>query len=261
MACKKWGCPFVRTGPYRKHGFCCQACKRGERHHTRHCSGFRCGEFRAAPASLWSTGYDWSAGEDVASDRLRLQCCGRYGDRVRVQCFDVPSAWQRGVVHPVKYVLDLLGEFEMTVDHPEVWTSWVKFSEAVDHVQVRGRLCIRAVKRDWIFDGRRQINGPRCVDLKSVNGAHHSYRMGAVTGSNRAVQARLVSQAATAVALTEAIQLIELHDLADLAFVCDGATHRSVGCCFLLAAMAYPSATVGLTTPRTVEAAQWLCLY
>ena len=62
-----------------------------------------------------------------------------------------------------------------------------------------------------------------------------------------------------ALGVAEAIYVIEDFDLVDSAFVCGGATHRSVGCCFLLAAMAYPPATVGLSTPRIVEAAQWPC--
>ena len=60
----------------------------------------------------------------------------------------------------------------------------------------------------------------------------------------------------TAEALLEAFNYIELYDSTEFAFVCHGATHRSVACCILLVAMVYPEAIVCLSTPRTQRAAE-----
>ena len=55
----------------------------------------------------------------------------------------------------------------------------------------------------------------------------------------------------TAEALLEAFNYIEYG-----AMLCQGATHCSVACCILLAAIAYPEAVVCLSTPRTQRAAE-----
>ena len=49
--CRRDGCSFQRrSGSPRWHGFCCNACKRGEREHTRNCTGFGNRISLAAPA-------------------------------------------------------------------------------------------------------------------------------------------------------------------------------------------------------------------
>ena len=86
--------------------------------------------------------------------------------------------------------------------------------------------------------------------------AHSSqYEMSAVTGVDEHVQAVVACQETTALCLTAALHRVETDDLHVFGFVCRGATHRSVACCFLLAAMAYPKALVFLTTSRTRKAA------
>ncbi len=82
------------------------------------------------------------------------------------------------------------------------------------------------------------------------------YEMGSVTGVDFRVQAVVASQLVTAEVLLEAFNYIELYDSTEFAFVCHGATHRSVACCFLFAAIAYPEAIVCLSTPRTQRAAE-----
>ena len=100
--------------------------------------------------------------------------------------------------------------------------------------------------------GRRQARGRRALAHVRVERRH---------GIDFRVQAVVATQAATAESLHEAIRRIEDVDATDFSFVCHGATHRSVACCFLLAAIAYPRAEICLTTARTRRAAESGGLY
>ena len=81
------------------------------------------------------------------------------------------------------------------------------------------------------------------------------YSLRDVTGLDFEVQAVLLTKACTALSLLTACETIEAHGRYEFAFVCGGATHRSVACCVLLAAIIYSDATVVLTTARTRTAA------
>lgn len=95
------------------------------------------------------------------------------------------------------------------------------------------------------------------VALRGVYGKCSAlYTLSDVTGVDGRVQAVVASQEATAFCLLAALERIEEEDLTDFSFVCHGATHRSVACCFLLAALAYPLGQVSLTTSRTQHAAK-----
>ena len=87
------------------------------------------------------------------------------------------------------------------------------------------------------------------------------YEMKQVTGIDDCVQAVVASQGITPTLLCEAMWMIEGGDLFDFAFVCSHATHRSVACCFLLAAVIYPHCQIILTTARTQREAGKQGLY
>ena len=99
------------------------------------------------------------------------------------------------------------------------------------------------------------------VAKREVSAHSHMYELSSVTGVDFRVQAVVATQAATAEALREAIRRIEDVGAQEFSFVCHGATHRSVACCFLLAAIAYPRAEICLTTARTRQAAESCGLY
>ena len=106
-------------------------------------------------------------------------------------------------------------------------------------------------------------DGPAYVNLaeRGVVGRSSLYELNKVTGVDQCVQAVVACQEATANALLAALERIEDMDIFEFCFVCHGATHRSVACCFLLAAIAYPFAEVHLTTNRTRQAAESCGLY
>ena len=93
------------------------------------------------------------------------------------------------------------------------------------------------------------------VHARGVDGRCGLYDLKDVTGVDERVQAYVASQTATAECLLDALELIETEGAHEFSFVCHGATHRSVACCILCAALAFPNATVHLTTRRTRMAA------
>ena len=99
------------------------------------------------------------------------------------------------------------------------------------------------------------------VALRGVNGKSSLYRLCDVTGVDERVQAVVASQEATASCLLVAFERIEEEDMHEFSFVCHGATHRSLACSLLLAAIAYPRATVHMTTRRTRRAAALAYLF
>ena len=87
---------------------------------------------------------------------------------------------------------------------------------------------------------------------RGVEGINYDlYRLCDVSGVDEVLQAVVASQKVTAECLTDAMQQVEAFQKHEFSFVCHGATHRSVPCCLLLAALAYPKACVHLTTSRT----------
>ena len=107
-----------------------------------------------------------------------------------------------------------------------------------------------AYKQDNIPADFQQIHidvAARGADGKS----DQHYKLEDVTGVDEIVQAKVASQEITADCLTAALEQVEANDLHRFSFVCHGATHRSMACCLLLAALAYSKACVHLTTTRT----------
>ena len=108
----------------------------------------------------------------------------------------------------------------------------------------------------YLFSENYAEAGYRDVAEAGLNAFSNIYTMGAVTGIDFPVQAVLITQLSTVKLLTAAWKDIRRRKLRKYAFVCHGATHRSVACCMLLAAIAYPHAEICLTTPRTRAAAR-----
>ncbi len=111
----------------------------------------------------------------------------------------------------------------------------------------------------WAADRGRQCcqciiyvnHGPHYLDMRG-----HGLDLHRVTGIDFCVQSVLTMHTATAAALKHAVEEIELGNHADVVFVCDGGTHRSLGCACLLAMLAYPGAQVLPGTSRTWHALQ-----
>ena len=119
----------------------------------------------------------------------------------------------------------------------------------------------RAYPRKLLLEPHKKDAIPTCyryahIDVHAcgVYGKSHLYRLKEVTGVDERVQAVVANQEITAHCLLAAMNRIEEENLQQFSFVCHGATHRSVACCMLLAALAYPNASVHMTTRRTQDA-------
>ena len=119
----------------------------------------------------------------------------------------------------------------------------------------------RAYPRKLLLEPHKQDDIPTCyrdahIDVHAlrVDGKSHLYRLKEVTGVDERVQAVVANQEITADCLRAAINQIEEENRQQFSFVCHGATHRSVACCMLIRALAYPNARVHMTTNRTQAA-------
>ena len=104
----------------------------------------------------------------------------------------------------------------------------------------------------------RQIN----VGAAGLNAkCRFLYDRNNVAGLDLNVLAVVCTRSLAPALLRDASARIERGNLDSFTFVCQGATHRSVACCVLLATMVYRTATIYLTTPRTQRAARAIGLY
>ena len=103
----------------------------------------------------------------------------------------------------------------------------------------------------------------RCIDVASadvpdaypLDAWSPRYNLREVSGVSLSVQAEVCTQVACAKAIEEAVVRVELQRFLskrEIAFACDGGTHRSLACGFLLHALAYPRASILPGTRRTV---------
>lgn len=91
---------------------------------------------------------------------------------------------------------------------------------------------------------------------RSIEGFSRHYNLREVTGVDFCVQGRLVMQHKVVFVLWTAVQkIIRDPHIRTFAFACLGGTHRSVGCCLLLASLVFPRARICLTSDRTRRSA------
>ena len=137
----------------------------------------------------------------------------------------------------------------MELEAREVWNTL-----AVESRQYRSDQPLRlyAVAGDFpIPQGMPSID----VHRRGITVLSSLYSINDVTGIDFEVQAVLVVQKATALALLDVCRQVEASDSRHFVFVCHGGTHRSVGCSILLATLVYQKAVTVFTTNRTRRAA------
>ena len=239
--CKRANCPYSRlhSSP-RQHGFCCNACKRGEGSHTRNCTGHGAD---ITPDVTWQTTLRRSRG--AGDEQCRERTFGRRPAR--------PRAHEVSVLQYIRHLTARHG-LELSGAAEEAWERFEDRLMSPFRPSPRWRtLRLFPHAQDNIPPGFKSNHVD--VALRGVDGKSRLYQLSEVTGVDERVQAVVASQGATANCLLVAFERIEEEDLDEFSFVCHGATHRSVACCLLLAALVYPQARVHLTTRRTRRAA------
>jgi hypothetical protein len=253
--CKRHKCRQERIdGEHRPHGYCCNACKHGEANHTYNCSGYG----PAVPTMATSP----VVGDIASGYRQHHQ---RLATAIAVEpvAWHVPDAWKRKDSGVLDFIAWYLNKYEIPFA-PLCRIAWQQLERALASIPVdqSRELKLEALKESCIPErfclGGNYVN----VHAGGVDGhCSRLYSMHSVTGVDFRVQAYVASQAITVYMLLLAIRDIETHDLHSFAFVCHGATHRSVACCFLLAATVYSNSCVVLNTTRTMDAALKRGLY
>ena len=263
-ACRRRGCIHRhRAGP-RHHGHCCCTCRQGEGTHTHNCSG------RGQAVHRAETGVA-AAELPLAQPRGEAQPLEyrRYARTppypVRPAClpfFFLPESWLRhnNAMRHLDWFRQRYG-VPMEMGAQSEWASLALDLHESPSAWARARrpLLLFAYAQDSVPD---ELAGST-VDVAAWGldaRCPRLYEMAEVTGLDFRVQAVVCSQRVAAQIVREAMQQIESRSLHRFAFVCHGATHRSVACCVLLAALCFPDASICLTTARTRLAAEQLGL-
>jgi len=266
-ACVRPGCPHRHQVRPRSHGYCCEACKGKPYSHTEDCSGSHSSRRQTIiieeedPGVL--AGFS-NAGQFADATARPIITPLRMNFGASLEPLTLPAAWLRGALTAMDYVKWYATRYSLSLRGVDATRVWQALSEhLMNRVERESFRTLRlfAHRRDRI--PRLLEDAFATVDVADVGIDGHSqmYKITRVTGVDCRVQAVVAMHAATAEALLEAIQMIESRDVREFAFLCHGATHRSVACCFLLAALAYPRAEIYLTTKRTHNDAERFGLY
>jgi len=205
---------------------------------------WRTGEPRGVPRGNWQRGR-LSAADEGDWQGLRPRDAAR-GSGV------LPANPLPAGKSPLAYVHDLTFRHGLALSAAAA-QAWKTFEDCLEF-----RLSPSPERRVLHFEPHAQDSIPSRfqhlhvdVAARGVDGRSHLYKLRDVTGVDERVQAVVASQKETADCLLVAVCRVEEEDANKFSFVCHGATHRSVACCILLAALAYPRALVHLSTART----------
>ena len=205
---------------------------------------WRTGESRGA------TKGDWQRGQLTASDEGDWRG-GRLRDAARGSGVRPANPLPTGM-SPLAYVHDLTFRHGLALSAAAA-QAWKTFEECLQFrfspSPERRVLRLEPHAQDSIPSHFQHLHID--VAARGVDGRSRLYKLRDVTGVDERVQAVVAGQKATADCLLAAVGRVEEEDAHEFSFVCHGATHRSVACCMLLAALAYPRALVHMSTART----------
>ena len=235
-------CTFVHRRGRRRHGFCCNGCRGLERFHTRNCSG----AFREVVQD----------DDGVVPPLLEVFVPTLQRTRIRDEIFMLPSHWCRGDGGVLSYLDWYTSRYNLSME-AGAREAWCALAVALSMRMRRGGVRLFAFRDDCVsseFAGYSRSVSCLCARSQDCEDDE-------VTGLDFAVQAALVTQTLTAEILRRAFHHIEDYHCSMFAFSCRGATHRSVACCVLFAAIVYQDAELVFTTRRTRGAARQMGLF
>ena len=262
--CRRESCPFVhRDGP-RRHGFCCNACRCGDPFHTSNCTGLGnqvvLTETRSYSQTHVNPQVSGSNQERMSTGSSANTSNHAQVAHTNLKGFFLPRTWLRESATISYHVHWYMRRYNVSYDD-DAEHLWHDFT---CYIQSQSILANRSIRLYAFAQDRTPVCfQDRNVDVTQSGLTAHSawYDMSTITGIDFMVQAVIVKQPACIEALHDAVMQIETHNHNEFAFVCHGATHRSVACCILLAQLVYPYAQVCLSTRRTQQAAAEYNLY
>ena len=239
--------------------YCCRACERGDAYHTKNCRGVGKRVFGDDTDILVAP----SVAEEPASTTVAL--CERLTANDDVLFYVDRARTCRGLGYSIaEYVEVRVNQYGNRLP-PSVAAAWkrtalVGSSMATD-ISLSGQpacLHIYVYRLRCVPENMKS----KCIDVgdagyqvgRQTEGRMHDHAT--VTGVNPCVQAALLCSLGTAQAIEDAIIRIEMQRSApirQIAFACEGGTHRSPGCACLLSSLFYPHAAIILSTRRTKD--------
>ena len=237
--CRRAGCPFSNRDGRRHHGFCCNACRRDEGHHTKNCTVWM--------SIFQNNGYTQTQNPMPAGNLLPTM---QNPIPMRSQVgFLIPHSWKSDhkFIDHIGWYMTRFG-LQMDKATEENWLTMQKMANLKEPNWER-ELLIHV--RSESNQGTVPLINLTKYDLDAHSSMYDSRQ---VSGLWFEVQSRLLSQPACASAMYAAVEKIEGGAFAEFTFVCIHATHRSVGMACLLATLFYNRAIIiVLSTKRTYE--------
>jgi len=294
--CKRLFCPFARRdGAHRNHGFCCNACRRGEKWHTSNCGG-QYQETVAAQREPRADAHQEPEGEPAAhapatQPKARpwrnalppykqnflngtLPGCPVGGAPPRglpsdgKEFYNAPPGTRFRLPDDRKVRLedfwDCVEDYTDIINtrlDTTVNQAWRHLHQAASLTNPSRQLTIFVLAKGSTYLGQSSSFidvhdlGVDATPRLDPAGAP-LYEMKEVTGIDLKVQAVVATQRVAVDAIVRARDMIEEGDLRHFAFVCSFATHRSVACAMILASFIYHEASIVFCTRRTESSAR-----
>ena len=258
MPCVRLDCPHYRLhGESRRHGYCCNACRRGETEHTKNCSGYIIHKRSRSPPLI------------ANANQLPMRRRPERGPYPPLLAFtslvELPMLRSSENVH--SYIEWYGQRYCMSITAEESLQSWRRFildwSEHWSLELMKDPLrpvVFHALSRErWLTSPYRMACPMVDVGALGLDAKSATYNMGEVTGFNFEVQAWLVQQAQLPDILRQAMIAVRdawrRGEAAHYVFVCDHGTHRSVGVALLALQLLCPAAAIAVGTLRVQKAA------
>ena len=266
--CRNKGCPYEHaSGVWKNHGYCCNACRKGDALHTKNCTG----KFKKVRKSTYTTVHNL-VDHDCSSRGLPSRC----EFQVLETRFDDGPHRPFTIIEYINRMFRTHAGEDLSADLTSVWRRVEGLTESTLLSQRFREVSYEDPPIIYVY---RTTNVPRIyhdacivcgkpnpddkisnVNLDSRFFLRHPQPRScakAVTGLDRKVQLGLLQQPACAFIVEECILRREFmhrkYGTKDLVLSCNGATHRSFGMALLLAKLVYPRARVSVQTSRVIE--------
>ena len=264
--CRNKGCPYEHaSGVWKNHGYCCNACRRGDALHTKNCTG----KFEKVRKST-----------DTTVHNLVDHDCNSRGLPFRCEFQVMETRFDDGPFTIIQYINRMFRTYGNDPASAELMHIWRRVECLAESDLFSHRLKVESYQHPPIIHVYQTTNVPprhvdACIvcgkpkrDARISNGVclddrfflyhpHPPWMAKTVTGLDPIVQMQLLRDPACALIVEECILRRELmygiYGTKDLVLSCNGATHRSFGMALLLAKLVYPRARVSVQTSRVIE--------
>ena len=267
--CRRHGCAYRHAdGVHKEHGYCCNACRRGDQLHTKNCTG----AYKEVRKS-----------SDTTVPGVEDRDCNSRGLPSRCEFQVMETRFDDGPFTIIQYINRMFRTYGNDPASAELMHIWRRVECLAESDLFSHRLKVESYQHPPIIHVYQTTNVPprhadACIvcgkpkrDARISNGVclddrfflyhpHPPWMAKTVTGLDPIVQMQLLRDPACALIVEECILRRELmygiYGTKDLVLSCNGATHRSVGMALLLAQLIYSRARVSFHQERIIRLCQ-----